>query len=142
MMRSVIQAGLLCLLCAEASGQTAEQGLLGSWKYLRAFNYVHVDERDRVFQCRLDTDLNVQFATAIYQAGGVIEWTPVRFFSLYGQEVPSGREWGTNTIELRSRIMFLTVPAANGQGTAREEYDKVATLPTICEHYRQMAFEE
>lgn len=142
MMRRLVHAALLCLLCTEASGQTAEQGLQGGWKYLRAFTYVHVDEQDRVFQCRFDTDLNVQFATAIYQAGGVIEWTPVRFFSLYGQEVPSGREWGTNTIELRSRIMFLTVPAANGQGTAREEYDKVATLPTICEHYRQMAFEE
>lgn len=142
MMRRLTQFALLCLVCANASGQVAEQGLQGTWKYLRAFNYVHVDDQDRLFQCRVDTDLNVQFATALYQADGTVEWSPVRFFGLYGQEVPSGREWGTNIIELRSRIMFLTVPATNGQGTAREEYDKVATLPTICEHYRRLAFEE
>ncbi len=142
MMRRLTKVALLCLLCANASGQGAEQGLQGTWKYLRAFNYVHVDEQDRLFQCRVDTDLNVQFATATYQSGGTIEWSPVRFFGLYGQEVPSGREWGTNTIELKSRIMFLTASAANGQGTVREEYDKVATLPTICEHYRRLAFGE
>ncbi|MES3007651.1 MAG: hypothetical protein V4751_07765 [Pseudomonadota bacterium] len=143
MMRKLIQIGLLCLMSVDAQSQAAEPGPQGTWKYLRAFNFVHVDAQDRVFQCRFDTDFNVQFATARYQAGGSIEWTPVRFFSLYGQEVViPDRNWGINTMEVRARIMFLTVPKLNGEGTERQEYDKVATLPTICEHYRQIAFEE
>ncbi len=143
MMKKLIQAGLLGLLCVGVPSQAAEQSAQGTWKYLRAFNFVHVDAENRVFQCRFDTDFNVQFATALYQSDGSIEWTPVRFFSLYGQEVViPDRGWGINTMEVRARIMFLTVPRTNGDGTERQEYDKVATLPTICEHYRQIAFEE
>lgn len=142
MMKKLTLACLLSLAGADVNAQLAEQGLQGSWKFLQSFTYVHVDEQDRVFQCRIDSDMNVRFATSVYQAGGAIEWSPVRFFSLYGREVvPSGTEWGMNTMELRTRIMFLDGTSTDAQSLDRMEFDKVATLPTLCEHYRQIAFE-
>lgn len=140
-MRKTIVGLMLGLLACNTSAQTADPFLVGSWKYLRTFQYVHVDEQDRVFQCRISPDLHVFFATGRYQEGGVIEWEVPRFFSLYGQEVASGQDWGTSTMELRTRVMFLTMPTASGLSTERLEFDKVPVLPTICAHYLALAFE-
>ncbi len=132
---------ILSLLAFSTSAQVADPFLVGSWKYLRTFHYVHVDEHDRVFQCRISPDLHVFFATGKYQEGGVIDWEVPRFFSLYGDEVPSGQVWGRNTMELRTRVMFLTVPTVSGSSTERLEFDKVPVLPTLCAHYLAIAFE-
>lgn len=140
-MKNVITSVMLGLLGCNASAQLADPVLVGSWKYLRSFQYVHVDEQDRVFQCRISPDLHVFFAVGKYQEGGVIEWEVPRFFSLYGQEVASGQDWGTSTMELRSRVMFLTMPTSSGLATERLEFDKVPVLPTICAHYLAIAFE-
>lgn len=140
-MKNVIAVMILSLFGCNASAQIADPFLVGSWKYLRTFQYVHVDEQDKVFQCQISPDLHVFFSTGTYQEGGVIEWEVPRFFSLYGQEMPSGRDWGTSTMELRTRVMFLTMPTASGQSTERLEFDKVPVLPTICAHYLALAFE-
>ncbi len=86
--------------------------------------------------------LHVLFSTGEISDSGAVEWTPVRFFSLYGKEfVPSGMNWGTGNIELRNRVMFLTAPSASGASAERMEFDKVPELPTMCTHYLAMAFE-
>ncbi|MDP1930994.1 MAG: hypothetical protein Q8L60_06030 [Gammaproteobacteria bacterium] len=140
-MKHIVLAMVLIVLACSASAQVAEPFLVGSWKYLRTFHYVHIDEQDRVFQCRISPDLHVVFSTGKYQEGGVIDWEVPRFFSLYGTEMPSGQVWGRNTMELRVRVMFLTVPTVSGQSTERLEFDKVPVLPTICAHYLAIAFE-
>lgn len=145
-MRKVVLAAILGSLtlgaiATNATAQVAPTGLVGNWKYLRSFQFVHVDEQDRVFQCRISPDLHVVFGIGKYQDGGVIEWEVPRFFSLYGQEVASGQDWGSSTMELRTRVMFLTMPSASGNSTERLEFDRVPTLPTICAHYLELAFE-
>ncbi len=139
-MSKIIRAlgALLLMTSLHASAQNAAPGLVGNWKYLRNFTFVHLDAQDRMFQCRVMPDLNVFVATGQLAEAGAVQWNPVRFFSLYGQEVsPSGQDWGANTIELRNLVMWLTVPSAYGQSTERMEFDKVPQLPTICAHYLQ-----
>lgn len=122
--------------------QSVDSGLQGSWKYLRNFTYVHVDERDRIFQCRILPDLNVLTATASIKEDGAVAWEPVRFFSLYGQELsPSYQDWGRNRIELRNRIMFLNVLAASGEALESMEFDHVPQLPTLCAYYLDRVLE-
>jgi hypothetical protein len=130
------------LSCASALAQSSAPTLLGTWKYLRNFTFVQVDENNRVYQCRIMPDLHVVFSTGQIGEGGAIDWTPVRFFSLYGKEFsPSGMEWGTGTIELRNRVMFLTAATPSGVGTERLEFDKVPELPVMCTYYQALAFE-
>lgn len=130
------------LCSASAMAQTSAPTLQGTWKYLRNFTFVQVDENNRVYQCRIMPDLHVLFSTGLIGDGGAIEWTPVRFFSLYGKEfVPSGMDWGTGTIELRNRVMFLTALTPSGQGTERLEFDKVPELPVMCTYYLETAFD-
>lgn len=132
---------LLTLLAMPASAQSVEPGLLGSWKYLRTFTYVNVDEQGRIFQCRILPDLNLFISTGQIAANSEVQWQPVRFFSLYGQEVsPSGQDWGRDTIELRRLVMFLS-PVDPGPLSQRMEFDKVPQLPTLCAHYLAMSFE-
>ena len=132
----------MSLMCSGAWAQTSAPTLVGTWKYLRNFTFVQVDEQNRAYQCRIMPDLHVLVATGTIEDGGVIQWTPVRFFSLYGKEfVPSGMDWGRNTIELRNRVMFLTVPTQSTQNAERMEFDKVPELPTMCTHYQSIAFE-
>lgn len=132
---------LLAMLAMPASAQSPEAGLQGTWKYLRNFTYVNIDERGRVFQCRILPDLNLFISTGQIGAASEVQWQPVRFFSLYGKEVsPSGQDWGRATIELRALVMFLT-PAEPGPGLQRMEFDKVPQLPTLCAHYLQVSFE-
>lgn len=133
----------LCVLTLPVSAQHADPGLQASWKYLRNFTFVHVDERDRIFQCRIVPELHVFFATGVIAEGGQVAWDPVRFFTLYGEEYsPSGQDWGVNTIELRGRVMFLTLPPVNGREPERMEFDRVSRLPTLCEHYLNIAWPE
>lgn len=130
------------LSSASALAQSSAPTLQGTWKYLRNFTFVQVDEDNRVYQCRIMPDLHVVFATGQIAEGGGIQWTPVRFFSLYGKEfVPSGMDWGAGTIELRNRVMFLTAATPSGVGTERMEFDKVPELPVMCTHYLATAFE-
>jgi hypothetical protein len=130
------------LFCTTAMAQSNAPTLQGTWKYLRNFTYVQVDERNRVFQCRIMPDLHVLFSTGQISDGGAVVWTPVRFFSLYGKEfVPSGMDWGTGAIELRNRVMFLTAATPSGSGTERLEFDKVPELPVMCAYYLETAFE-
>jgi len=125
-----------------ALAQSSEPTLQGTWKYLRNFTFVEVDAQSRVYQCRIMPDLHVLFSTGQIAQSGQIEWSPVRFFSLYGKEfVPSGMDWGSGTIELRNRVMFLTAATLTGTSTERMEFDKVPELPTMCTHYRAIAFE-
>lgn len=132
----------LSLPWSGAVAQSAEPTLQGTWKYLRNFTFVQVDAENRVYQCRIMPDLHVLFATGQIAESGVVEWSPVRFFSLYGKEfTPSGMDWGSGTIELRNRVMFLTAPTASGTTTERMEFDKVPELPTMCTHYQAAAFE-
>lgn len=141
-MTSFTLAIAMSLVCSGVSSQSAEPILQGTWKYLRNFTFVQVDEQNRVYQCRIMPDLHVLLATGQIEDGGVIQWTPVRFFSLFGKEfVPSGMDWGRNTIELRDRVMFLTVPTLQTQNSERMEFDKVPELPTMCIHYQSIAFE-
>ncbi len=130
---------LLAVLSANTMAQEFEEGLVGTWKYLRNFTYVNVDANANVFQCRILPDLNLYLATGAITEGGQVNWDPVRFFSLYGEEVsPSGQDWGEGEIELRTRIMFLSGQNATATGIERREFDKVANLPTICAHYLSM----
>jgi hypothetical protein len=139
---SIALLAALSLPWSAAQAQSAEPTLQGTWKYLRNFTFVQVDAQNRVYQCRIMPDLHVLFATGQIAASGAIQWTPVRFFSLYGKEfVPSGMDWGSGTIELRNRVMFLTAPTASGTSTERMEFDKVPELPTMCIHYQAIAFE-
>ena len=133
---------LLALPAPPASAQTPEAGLIGTWKYLRNFTYVNVDEQGRVFQCRILPDLNLFISTAQIASNAEVQWKPVRFFSLYGLEVsPSGQDWGLDTIELRRLVMFLN-PVDPGPGVQRMEFDKVPQLPTLCAHYLALSREE
>lgn len=132
---------LLAALVAPAHAQSPETGLLGTWKYLRNFTYVNVDEQGRIFQCRILPDLNLFIGTGQIAADSEVQWQPVRFFSLYGKEVsPSGQDWGRDTIELRRLVMFLS-PIDAGPSAQRMEFDKVPQLPTLCAHYLEMSFE-
>lgn len=132
---------LLAMLAMPASAQSPEAGLLGTWKYLRNFTYVNIDERGRVFQCRILPDLNLFISTGQIDTASEVQWQPVRFFSLYGKEVsPSGQDWGRDTVELRALVMFLN-PVEARPGLQRMEFDKVPQLPTLCAHYLQMSFE-
>ncbi len=126
---------LLAVLALPASAQSPEAGLVGTWKYLRNFTYVNVDDRGRVFQCRILPDLNLFISTGQITSNSEVLWQPVRFFSLYGQEVsPSGQDWGLDTIELRRLVMFLN-PVDPGPRGQPMEFDKVPQLPTLCAHY-------
>jgi len=137
----VLLAALL-LPWSGALAQSTEPVLQGTWKYLRNFTFVQIDAQNRAYQCRIMPDLHVLFSTGQITESGAIEWSPVRFFSLYGKEfVPSGMDWGSGTIELRNRVMFLTAPTASGTATERMEFDKVPELPTMCIHYQAVAFE-
>ena len=132
---------LLALLAMPASAQSVEPGLLGTWKYLRNFTYVNVDEQGRIFQCRILPDLNLFISTGQIASNSEVQWRPVRFFSLYGREVsPSGQDWGRDTIELRRLVMFLN-PIDPGPLSTRMEFDRVPQLPTLCAHYLAMSFE-
>ena len=103
---------------------------------------MHVDDQDRIFQCRIVPELHVFFSTGVIAAQGQVTWDTVRFFTLYGEEYsPSGQDWGVNTIELRGRVMFLTLPPVSGRDPERMEFDMVPKLPTICEHYLSLAWE-
>ncbi len=140
--RSFALLAALSLPWSGAVAQSAEPTLQGTWKYLRNFTFVQVDADNRAYQCRIMPDLHVLFSTGQIAESGAIEWSPVRFFSLYGKEfVPSGMDWGSGTIELRNRVMFLTAPTASGTTTERMEFDKVPELPTMCIHYQSVAFE-
>jgi len=141
--KTVSALGLAMALAASATlAQTPEPTLQGTWKYLRNFTFVQVDDRNRVYQCRIMPDLHVLFSTGVIADAGQIQWSPVRFFSLYGKEfVPSGMDWGSASIELRNRVMFLTMPTLSGAGTERMEFDKVPELPTMCTYYLATAFE-
>lgn len=133
---------MLAMAASTAVAQPSEPTLQGTWKYLRNFTFVQVDARNRVYQCRIMPDLHVLFSTGLIADAGQIEWSPVRFFSLYGKEfVPSGMDWGSGTIELRNRVMFLTAPTLSGTSTERMEFDKVPELPTMCSYYLETAFE-
>jgi len=132
----------MSLMGSAAVAQSSEPTLQGTWKYLRNFTFVQVDAQNRVYQCRIMPDLHVLFATGQIAEAGQIEWSPVRFFSLYGREfVPSGMDWGSGSIELRNRVMFLTALTLSGTSTERMEFDKVPELPTMCSHYQAIAFE-
>lgn len=132
---------LLSLLAMPLSAQSLEPGLVGTWKYLRNFTYVNIDEQGRIFQCRILPDLNLFISTAQIAPDSVVPWQTVRFFSLYGQEVsPSGQAWGRDTIELRRLVMFLN-PVEPGPLSQSMEFDKVPQLPTLCAHYLAMFFE-
>jgi len=50
-------------------------------------------------------------------------------------------DWGSGSIELRNRVMFLTALTLSGTSTERMEFDKVPELPTMCSHYQAIAFE-
>lgn len=141
-MTAFVLAAALGLAGSNVLAQSSEPTLQGTWKYLRNFTFVQVDAQSRVYQCRIMPDLHVLFSTGQIAEGGLIEWSPVRFFSLYGREfVPSGMDWGSGTIELRNRVMFLTGPTLSGSATERMEFDKVPELPTMCTHYQSIAFE-
>ena len=130
---------LLGALSSTSMAQEIEDGLVGNWKYLRNFTYVNVDASANIFQCRILPDLNVFLATGAITDGGQVSWNPVRFFSLYGEEVsPSGQDWGEGEIVLRTRVMFLSGPNVSASGIERREFDRVAKLPTICAHYLSM----
>jgi hypothetical protein len=132
---------LFALLAMPASAQSPEAGLVGTWKYLRNFTYVNIDERGRIFQCRILPDLNLFTSTGQIAADSEVQWEPVRFFSLYGKEVSqSGQDWGRDTVELRRLVMFLN-PLDPGPMSQRMEFDKVPQLPTLCAHYLAMSFE-
>lgn len=138
---SVLCGGLLALCSAGIMAQNTDTGLRGTWKFLSNFTYVHIDDQDRAFQCRVGLDLNVYIATGLLSEG-FVNWQPARFFSLYGREVtPSGQDWGQNSIELRTRIMFMTAPSPSGQSMIRMEFDRLPQLPTICSHYLAMVFD-
>ena len=133
---------VMSLAGSAAVAQSPEPTLQGTWKYLRNFTFVQVDEQNRVYQCRIMPDLHVLVSTGQIAEAGLIEWSPVRFFNLYGREfVPSGMDWGSGTIELRNRVMFLTAPTLSGTATERMEFDKVPELPTMCTHYQAIAFD-
>ena len=132
---------LLSLLAMPLSAQNFEAGLVGTWKYLRNFTYVNIDEQGRIFQCRILPDLNLFISTAQITSDSAVPWQAVRFFSLYGQEVtPSGQDWGQDTIELRRLVMFLN-PAEPGPLTQSMEFDRVPQLPTLCAFYLEKSFE-
>ena len=131
----------MSLQAMPARAQNFEPGLVGAWKYLRNFTYVNVDEQGRVFQCRILPDLNLFISTAQIAQNSEVLWEPVRFFSLYGQEVsPSGQDWGLDTMELRRLVMFLN-PVDPGPRAQRMEFDRVPQLPTLCAHYLALSFE-
>lgn len=138
-LRAAVAGLLLGVLTTTSAAQEVDEGLVGNWKYLRNFTYVTVDANENIFQCRILPDLNVYLATGDIAGTGNITWDPVRFFSLYGDEVtPSGQDWGEGEIELRTRVMFLTGPNASSTGSERREFDRVAKLPTICSYYLSM----
>ncbi len=137
--RLALMGVLLGAVGANTLAQELEEGLVGNWKYLRNFTYVNVDANANIFQCRILPDLNLYLATGAITAGGQVNWDPVRFYSLYGEEVsPSGQDWGEGEIELRTRVMFLSGPNVSATGIERREFDRVAKLPTICSHYLSM----
>ena len=132
---------LISLLAMPVNAQNLEPGLVGTWKYLRNFTYVNIDDQGRIFQCRILPDLNLFISTGQIALGSVVQWQPVRFFSLYGREVsPSGQNWGSDTVELRRLVMFLN-PVEPGPISQSMEFDKVPQLPTLCTHYLAMSFE-
>jgi len=134
-------AVVLSVLALPAHAQNFAPGLVGTWKYLRNFTYVNVDEQGRILQCRILPDLNVFIGTAQIAADAQVQWRPVRFFSLYGREVtPSGQDWDTDSIELRRLVMFLH-PMNPGPNSQSMEFDRVPQLPTICAHYLSTAFD-
>jgi len=138
-LRLLVIGALLAVLSTNTVAEEIEEGLVGSWKYLRNFTYVNVDANANIFQCRILPDLNLYLATGAVGDDGQVAWDPVRFFSLYGEEVsPSGQDWGRGEIELRTRVMFLSGPNISGTGVERREFDRVAKLPTICAHYLSM----
>lgn len=133
--------GSLLVISSTAFGQNDAAGPRGNWKYLGGYTFVHIDENQRAFQCRIDRDMNVYFAVAKVKRGHV-EWSPTRYFSIYGQEIDlSGQSWGKGSIEHRGRILFLNSLTPTGDSNERLELDPVATLPTICEHYLQISYE-
>ena len=136
-----VALGILALLSVSASAQDIAQQMQGTWKYLGAYSFVDVDEQGRAYQCRLDRDTNVFFATGMVESDGSIEWSKPRFFSLYGKEVILESEnWGRSQAEVRGRVMFLSGPPTLWQNGTRLEYDRVAELPTLCLHYQPVAF--
>jgi|GEM_PF-649539 len=138
-----IAFALVALLAAPASAQDLASQMQGTWKYLGAWSFVDVDEQGRAYQCRLDQDTNVFFATGNVDSDGGILWTTPRFFSLYGKEVSLRNEdWGRSQAEIRGRVMFLSGPPSLWQNGTRLEYDRVPELPTLCVHYRSIAFAE
>lgn len=111
----------------------------GNWKYLGGYTFVHIDENQRAFQCRIDRDMNVYFATSQVM-DGELEWSPTRFFSIYGDEVAlSGQTWGKGSVEHKGRILFLNGSTPSGNSTVRLELDPVASLPTVCQHYLELS---
>lgn len=137
MKKTVITA--LIGLSLSVGANSAEDGLAGNWKFLGGYEFVHVDDENRIFQCRIDLDMNVLFAVANIQSDGQIDWGVLRFFSIYGKEVASGQVLEEAKIELKGRIMFLETNGAPGRSTTRREFDKVAELPTVCNHYLALA---
>lgn len=133
--------GLVALLAVSAGAQDIAGQMKGTWKYLGAWSFVEVDEQGRAYQCRMDRDTNVFFATGNVEPDGSIQWTKPRFFSLYGKEVVlESEDWGRSQAEVKERVMFLSGPPTLWQNGTRLEYDRVPELPTLCLHYRPIAF--
>src|SRR5690606_10502673 len=138
-----ITCAMLILLTPAALAQDIASQMQGTWKYLGAWSFVEVDEQGRAYQCRLDRDTNVFFATGNVEADGSILWTPPRFFSLYGEEVTlTNEDRGRSQPEIRGRDRLLSGPPTLWQNGTRLEYDRVRALPTLCVHYRSVAFAE
>jgi len=138
---SAIFFGLLVVFSSAAFGQNDAAAPNGNWKYLGGYTFVHIDQSQRAFQCRIDRDMNVYFSVAKV-TDGQVEWSPTRYFSIYGQEIDlSGPSWGKGSIEHRGRILLLNSLTPTGDSNERLELDPVATLPTICEHYLQISYE-
>lgn len=122
-----------------ATAQDSPSNMHGSWKYLGGYTFIHIDEEQRAFQCRIDRDMNVYFATSQLQ-DGALEWSSTRFFSIYGSEVDlSGQTWGESGIEFRGRILLLDTLTPERNTSERLELDPVAALPTICLHYLDLS---
>lgn len=134
---------LLAVLALPVAAQDIKSQMQGTWKYLGAWSFVDVDDQGRAYQCRLDQDTNVFFATGNVEVDGSILWSRPRFFSLYGKEVTlTNEDWGRSQAEIRGRVMFLSGPPTLWQNGTRLEYDRVPELPTLCVHYRSIAFAE
>lgn len=134
---------LAALLALPVGAQEMASQMQGSWKYLGAWSFVEVDEQGKAYQCRLDRDTNVFFATGNVEPDGGIQWSKPRFFSLYGKEVVlTSEDWGRSQAEINGRVLFLSGPPTLWQNGTRLEYDRVEALPTLCLHYRSIAFTE